>query len=155
MRTRAFVLALFSAATLSATTIRADIATPALEKELLAAMSAVADAVAKRDAAALQRLLHDELTYSHSDGRLQTKADVVGEAKAGRGAGNVNILDATVHVYGNTAIVRGRAGTPPKPVQGNSPFATAVFIKGPQGWQLVARTATRPAEPAASRPPAH
>lgn len=116
-------------------------------------MSAVAEAVAKRDVAALQRLLHDELAYNHSDARSQNKADLVNEAKEGKGPGNVNILDAKVHVYGNTAIIRGRAGTPPRPIQANSPYATAVFIKGPQGWQLVARTATRAPDPTASRPP--
>lgn len=121
----------------------ADVPTPVVEKEVLAAMSAVADAVAKRDVAALQRLLHDELSYNHSDARSQTKADLVNEAKDGKGPGNVNMLDAKVHVYGNTAIIRGRAGTPPRPVQPNSPYATAVFVKGAQGWQLVARTATR------------
>jgi ketosteroid isomerase-like protein len=128
---------------------RADVPTAAVEKEVLAAMSAVADAIAKRDVAALQRLLHDELSYNHSDARSQTKADLVNEAKDGKGPGNVNMLDAKVLVYGNTAIMRGRAGTPPRPVQANSPYATAVFVKGAQGWQLVARTATRAPDPTA------
>jgi ketosteroid isomerase-like protein len=148
MRALGLVIALCCAAP-----SHADVPTPAVEKELLATMSAVAEAVAKRDVAALQRLLHDELAYNHSDARSQSKADLVNEAKEGKGPGNVNILDAEVHVYGNTAIIRGRAGTPPRPIQANSPYATAVFIKGPQGWQLVARTATRAPDPTASRPP--
>jgi ketosteroid isomerase-like protein len=146
MRVIVFAIALCVAAP-----SRADVASPALQKELLAAMSAVADAVAKRDVAALQALLHDELVYNHSDARSQTKADLVNEASQGKGPGNVNMLEATVHVYGNTAIVRGRAGTPPRPVQANSPYATAVFVKGAHGWQLVARTATRAADPSAAR----
>jgi ketosteroid isomerase-like protein len=142
----------FAVALCLAVPSHADLATPLLEKELLAAMTAVAEAVARRDVAALQALLHDELVYNHSDARSQTKADLVNEAKQGKGPGNVNMLDATVHVYGTTAIVRGRAGTPPRPVQDNSPYATAVFVKGPQGWQLVARTATRAPVAAAARP---
>jgi ketosteroid isomerase-like protein len=148
MRRIAFAIVLCSAVT-----VRADVATPALQKELLATMSAVADAVAKRDAASLQRLLHDELVYGHSDGRMQSKADLVDEAKAGKGPGNVNILEATVHIYGDTAIIRGKAGTPPRPLQPTSPLATAVFFKGSMGWQLVARTAVRPGEPRGARPP--
>jgi ketosteroid isomerase-like protein len=150
MRALAFTLVIALAA---ATSVRADVATPALEKELLATMTAVADAVAKRDVAALQRLLHDELVYGHSDARMQSKAELLGEAKEGKGPGNVNILDAKVHVYGNTAVIRGRAGTPPRPIQANSPYATAVFVKGPAGWQLVARSAVRAPDPAAARPP--
>lgn len=143
---------IFAIALCCAVPSHADVATPALEKELVAVVTAVADAVAQRDVAALQRLLHDELVYNHSDARSQSKDDLVNEARQGRGPGNVNIMEARVHVYGTTAIVRGRAGTPPRPLQANSPHVTAVFVKGSQGWQLVARTATRPADPAAARP---
>jgi ketosteroid isomerase-like protein len=142
---------LAGAAGMRADAATADVATPALEKELIATMAAVAEAVGKRDVAALQRLLHDELVYSHSDARSQSKTDLLNEAKEGKGPGNVNILDAKVHVYGTTAVIRGRAGTPPRPIQANSPYATAVFVKSAAGWQLVARTATRAPDPGAGR----
>jgi ketosteroid isomerase-like protein len=138
MRVMTFVVAL-----MFATPLYAAIPTAAEEKEVLAAMTALGDAVAKRDVAALQRLLHDELVYSHSDTRAQSKADLVKEAQEGRGPGGVALAEAKVHIYGSTAVVRGRVGGA-KGVQPNSPHAVAVFVKGSQGWQIVARTATRP-----------
>ncbi len=97
-----------------------------------------------------RRLMHDELVYSHSDTRAQTKADLIKEAQEGRGPGGIALADAKVHIYGNTAIIRGRVGGGARGVQTNSPYAVAVWIKGPAGWQVVARTATRPADPAAA-----
>jgi ketosteroid isomerase-like protein len=124
--------------------------TAAEEKEVLAAMTALAEAVAKRDVAALEMLLHDELVYSHSDTRAQTKGDLLKEAQENRGPGGVALAEPKVHIYGSTAIIRGRVGNA-KGVQENSPHAVAVFLKGAQGWQIVARTATRPAAPGGAR----
>ena len=137
-------------AVLWSSTLHAAVPTSAEETEVLAAMSAFAEAVAKRDVAALQRLLHDELVYSHSDTRAQTKGDLIKEAQEGRGPGGIALADAKVHVYGNTAIIRGRVGGGARGVQANSPHAVAVYVKGPGGWQVVARTATRPPDPAAT-----
>ena len=137
-------------ALLSLAAVYAAVPTPAEEKEVLAAMSAFAEAVAKRDVATLQRVLHDELVYSHSDTRAQTKADIIKEAQENRGAGGIALADPKVHVYGNTAIVRGRVGGGARGVQVSSPHAVAIWVKGPAGWQVVARTATRPPDPAAA-----
>jgi ketosteroid isomerase-like protein len=136
------------ASLLLTTSAYAAVATPAEEKEVLAAMNAFAEAVATHDVAALQRFMHDELIYSHSDTRAQTKADLIGEAKEGRGPGGIALADTKVHIYGNTAIVRGRVGGGARGVQTNSPHAVAIWLKGPSGWQIVARTATRPADAA-------
>jgi hypothetical protein len=144
MRMTTFIVAL-----LFATSLYAAVPTAAEEKEVLGAMNVLAEAVAKRDVAVLQRLLHDELVYSHSDTRAQTKADLLKEAQENRGPGGVALAEPKVHIYGNTAIIRGRVGSA-KGVQPNSPHAVAVFLKAPQGWQIVARTATRPA-PAGAR----
>jgi ketosteroid isomerase-like protein len=146
MRTIAFVVAL-----LVTTSVHAAVPTAADEKEVLTAMHAFAEAVAKHDVAALQRLMHDELVYSHSDTRAQTKADLIKEAQEGRGPGGIALADPKVHIYGSTAIIRGRVGGGARGVQTNSPYAVGVWIKGPAGWQIVARTATRPPDPAADR----
>lgn len=140
-------MTMFVVAMLVTTHLYAAVPTASEEKDVLAAMTALADAVAKRDVPALQRLLHDELVYSHSDTRAQTKGDLIKEAQENRGPGGVALAEPKVHVYGNTAIVRGRVGSA-KGVQPNSPYAVAVFVKGTGGWQIVARTATRPSAPA-------
>lgn len=146
MRSMTFVVVL-----LFATSLYAAVPTAAEEKEVLAAMNAFAEAVAKHDVAALQKIMHDELVYSHSDTRAQTKADLIKEAQEGRGPGGIALADPKVHIYGSTAIIRGRVGGGARGVQANSPYAVAVWVKGPAGWQVVARTATRPADPAAAR----
>ena len=47
------------------------------EKEVMAAMDAWKQATMKKDGAALDKLLHPDLTYSHSSGMNQTKAEVL------------------------------------------------------------------------------
>ena len=106
MRIVTFVVAL-----LLATNLYAAVPTAAEEKEVLAAMNALAEAVAKRDVAALQRLLHDELVYSHSDTRAHTKADLLKEAQENPGPGGVALTEPNVHLYGSTEIIRGRVGS--------------------------------------------
>jgi len=45
--------------------------------EVLASIETWKQAVLKKDAKALDPLLHPDLTYSHSDGRTQSKADIL------------------------------------------------------------------------------
>ncbi len=116
------------------------------EEEVLAAMTAWKDATLGKDGAALDRLLHDDLTYSHSNGRTQTKADVMSSVVGGKSSvTGMDFGDFDVRVYGTTALVKGiidvhssKAGTD----------STAhldilhVWLKGAQGWQMVARQAS-------------
>jgi len=144
-----WLLALLSAAVLSGAA-----PTPAQEKEVMAAMNAWIQATAKQDAAALQKILHDELTYTHSSAATQTKAEVLKDVQEGRGPAGVELADTTVRIYDNAALVKAmvtvRSRNP------NAPPAVPlsilhVLVKGPQGWQVVARQATRPAPPAPAR----
>ena len=67
-----WILALLSGLTLAAA--QPD---PNAAKEVMAASDALKQAMMKKDAAAMQKLLHDDLIYSHSNGRSQTKAEVM------------------------------------------------------------------------------
>src|ERR1039457_2458744 len=78
----------------------------AAAKEVLAASDALKQAMMKKDAAVLEKMLHEDLTYSHSNARLQTKADVV---KATLGQTTIEAMDfseVTVRVYGTMALIR-------------------------------------------------
>jgi ketosteroid isomerase-like protein len=117
------------------------------EKEVTAAMDAWKQATMKKDGAALDKLLHPDLTYSHSSGMNQTKAEVLQSVTAGKSTAEaIDFSDTTVRVYGNTALVRGkvdiRNNTAGKSTTANLNILH-VWIKGPQGWQMVARQATR------------
>jgi len=97
-----------------------------------------------QNAAALDRLLHPDLTYSHSDGKTQTKADIL---KALPNTQSITFGESSVRVYGNTALVKG----PVEFVNNAANGATTtlnlsvlqVWLKGPNGWQLVARHSTK------------
>lgn len=137
-----WICILLSTAFLSAAT-----SDPKAEKEVLAAMDAWKEATMKKDAAALDKLLHPDLTYSHSSAANQTKDEVIKSVTGGKATvESVTFSDTTVRVYGRTALVKGKVdivnntGGKSTPAHLN---ILHVWIKGPQGWQLVARQATR------------
>ena len=138
------------------------------EKEIQAAIDTWIQATAKQDVATLQKVLHDELWYSHSAGTFQTKAEVIKDIEEGRGPIGIEMSDVRVRSCGNMAhvksmsIIRNRPRNPPagggptaapKGTGGPSPLLIVhVFVRGPQGWQLVSRQATRPTPPASATP---
>src|SRR6266446_140228 len=117
------------------------------EKEVLAAMDAWKQATMKKDGAALEKLLHPDLTYSHSSAMNQTKAEVITAVTSGKSTAEaIDFSDTTVRVYGNTALVRGKVDIRNNTDGKSTPAhlnILHVWIKGPHGWQMVARQATR------------
>ena len=137
-------------ALLSGLTLAAAPPDPAAAKEVLAASDALKQAMMKKDAAGLQKYLHEDLTYSHSSALLQNKADVV---KATMGATTIEAMDfsdLTVRVYGTTALIRAnvdmRNSTGGKSTTSHI-NVLFVWLKGPGGWQLVGRQATQVSPP--------
>ena len=124
------------------------------EKEIMAAMDAYRQALVHKDAAALSKILSDDLVYTHSSNLHEDKAAVIESLKKNTVTEAIDFKDLKVHVYGNTAVVVGdvdfRNST-------NGVASTAklnvlhVLVKGPQGWQLVARQATRYPESSAGK----
>lgn len=111
--------------------------------DVLAAMESWKQAVLKKDAAALDRLLHPDLTYSHSDGKTQTKADIL---KSPGNTQSITFGESSVRVYGDTALVKGPIEI--VSIASGTPTAThlsvlQVWLKGPNGWQMVARHSTK------------
>jgi len=151
---------------LFATLLSAAEPTPQQEKEVMAAIDRWIQATVKQDIAGLQKILHDELWYSHSAGTSQTKAEVIKDIQENRGPVGIELSDTRVRIYGNMAhvksmsIIRNRprnqgqvAATPSGNANaaGPSPLLIVhVLVNGPQGWQLVSRQATRPTPPPAA-----
>ncbi len=124
------------------------------EKEIMATMDAYKQALIKKDAATLTRVLSDDLVYTHSSNLHETKAAVLESLKKPTTVEAIDFKDLKVHVYGNTAVVvgdvdfhNGSGGT----VNVSRLNVLHVLVKGPQGWQLVARQAVRYPEPAAGK----
>src|SRR5438552_11148283 len=111
-----WILAIFSAAVLSGAIPSAD-----QEKEVMAAMNAWIQATANKDIPALQKILHDELWYSHSAGTSQTKAEVIKDIQEGRGPTGVELSDIRIRVYGNMAHVKSMSVIRNRPRNGTAP----------------------------------
>src|ERR1035438_840602 len=108
-----------TAASLSAADPKADV---------LAAMESWKQAMLTKDTAALDRLLHPDLTYSHSDGHNQTKADLM---KSPGNNQSITFGETTVRIYGDTALIKGPAEF--VSISGSGATATA-HLNILQGW---------------------
>ena len=110
-----------------------------------------ADALTRADAAALERIYADTLTYTHSSGSVDTKATYISNLKAGRPKyESVDREDVQVSVYGDhTAVVTSKATVK---LTSNGTTNTLVmrllhvYVKQPAGWRLVAHQTTRLAQ---------
>src|SRR6266498_1452251 len=100
MKRRTLSVLLLCLAVCPATVVAAD-----AKAEVTAVMQEWKTAALKGDTAVLDRLLHPDLTYSHSNGRTESKKDILSAKPTMK---DVTFgPDTTVRVYGNTAIVKG------------------------------------------------
>ena len=101
----------------------------------------------KSDVEGLDRLLADDWLLTHSDGRVQTKSDYLGEltnrARTNQEIANEDIL---LRTYGDTAVVTGvsvQSGTRDgEPWSGSFRF-TRIWIHSESGWKMVASHSSR------------
>lgn len=77
------------------------------DRAVAQAVEALTRAMLNPDRAALEALAHDSLSYGHSAGRIEDKAQFVGNL-VGRGNpfGEITISEQTIAVVGDDAIVR-------------------------------------------------
>jgi ketosteroid isomerase-like protein len=137
-----WILVLLSTALLSAAGVNSK-----EEKDVLGAMDAWKQATMKKDRVALDKLLHPDLTYSHSSGMTQTKTDVLDAVTKGKAKVEaIDFSDTTVRIYGKTALVKGTVditnSTDGKSTKSHLSILH-VWIKDGQGWQMVGRQATK------------
>jgi ketosteroid isomerase-like protein len=102
-------------------------------------------AMLSRDMAVLDDLLADELTYGHSDRRVQTKAEFVDAVVTGKSAFNaITISEQTIRIVGDVAIVRHRfeGDTVSNGKPGHPDIRIVqVWQKRGDGWKLLVRQA--------------
>ena len=118
----------------------------AAEKEVLATLEAMAAAIIQKDAATLDRLYHEDLTYNNSTGMTQNKAQVMRAISSGSFV-TMRFSEPTILVYGSVAVVQTTTDLQYRP-QGvlvdrhlNQLY---VLVKRAQGWiRVVARHPTR------------
>ena len=117
------------------------------DKEVLNAMDNWRKAMIAKDGAALEKLYAPDLSYTHSSGKNETKAEAIAAVVNGKGkTEKIEFADSTVRVYGNTALVKCKvtliASTDGKQATTNLNILH-VWVKNSSGWQLVARQAIR------------
>jgi ketosteroid isomerase-like protein len=117
------------------------------EKAVLNALDNLKEAMLKKDRATLEKIFHPDLTYSHSSATVETKAQAIAHIVDGLGWEAIELADTTVRLQGNVAIVNGKADlhqrNKDKPTTVAKLLVLTVWVKGPQGWQLIARQAVR------------
>jgi ketosteroid isomerase-like protein len=120
---------------------------PKAQEEVLAAMDVYKNAMIERDGKALARVLSDDLAYTHSGGQFQTKADVIDSIVNKKTTiQRMEYSDTTVRFYGDVALVKGRVDLWHSPTTIVHMNVLHVWVKRPQGWQMVSRQATKLAE---------
>jgi ketosteroid isomerase-like protein len=124
---------------------------PAAEKEVVAAMETWKQAMMKKDRALFDKTLHPDLVYSHSSGLIETKQQAVDHVVNNKASYQIDFSDTMVNVHGDTAFVIGKLDLRQKTgdnVTVSKLVVLTAWVKGPQGWQMIARQATRPTPPA-------
>jgi hypothetical protein len=115
------------------------------EGAVSAAVEALRKAMIAGDRTALQQLAADELTYGHSSGRLENKAEFVEALASGKsGFTAIELSDQTVSIIDNVALVR-HAFSGTRKADGDKMKLTilTVWLQRGEQWKLIARQAAR------------
>ncbi len=99
------------------------------------------------DVPTLEALLADDLVYTHSSGRVDSKATYLEPLRSGRTRyTSFQPADLSVRLYGDTAVIRGTARSEAQVTTGTSRTHlrfTAIWHRRADAWVMVAWHATR------------
>jgi len=117
------------------------------EAEVLRADDGRFDAMVRGDWAALEAALADDLTYVHSTARLESKAEHVGNLRAGKPHyRGVAPRDRRVRVHGGVAVVNGVSDIHVERDGKEQRFTVrylAVYTMAGAAWRMIAWQSTR------------
>ena len=112
------------------------------DKEILGLEDKRFAVMVARDFTALEKMVHDELLYTHSSGVTDSKASWLESMKSGsvkyKSAGT---SEGQVRFFGEVALVRGKAAIEAE--IGGQPRSLKLFflnawVRTPQGWKFAA-----------------
>jgi len=117
------------------------------EAEVLSADDRRFEAMRKEDWPALEAVLADDLTYVHSTARLESKAEHVGNLKAGKPHyRGIAPRDRVVRVHGGVGVVNGVSEMHVENAGKEQRFTIrylAVYAKAGSAWRMIAWQSTR------------
>jgi ketosteroid isomerase-like protein len=117
------------------------------EKAVTAAVEALRKAMIDPDKTILSNLTADDLSYGHSGGQLQTKAEFIETLVSGKSDFvTIDLTEQSVKVVDRTAIVRHHLSATTN--DGGKPGSVKlsillVWVKQKGGWKLLARQAVK------------
>jgi hypothetical protein len=118
-----------------------------VEAEVLRADDQRFEAMRKADWPALEAALAADLTYVHSTARLESKAEHLGNLKAGKPHyRGIAPRDRQVRVHGTVGIVNGVSEMHVESAGKDQRFTVrylAVYARAGQAWQMIAWQSTR------------
>jgi ketosteroid isomerase-like protein len=119
----------------------------AAEHEVRTAEQQRFEAMMKQDVAALDTLLDEDLSYVHTDGDMQSKAEFIGLIRSRRLVyESIAPSDVHVRVYEGLAIATGQSQMRVRSATGVSSFEirfTEAYVRREERWLLTAWQATK------------
>jgi hypothetical protein len=122
------------------------------EAAVAKAVEALRKATFDQEKAQLEELCAEELSYGHSDGRVETKAQFINGVMTRKATlKSLALSDHTIAIVGNNAIARHKWASESE--MDGKPTSTRilvlqVWLKQGSAWKLLARQAVRPPQPA-------
>ena len=118
-----------------------------MRQEVRATQSARFNAMIAADVETLDAILADGLVYTHTTGRVETKAEFLESLKSGTVSyDKVEIIDNAIRIAGDVASSTGAAemsvSTPTRSMSFAIRFVE-VYVRNGEGWQLIAWQSTR------------
>jgi hypothetical protein len=118
------------------------------EKQVAEAVETLRLTMVDPNEAAFTKLLSDDLSYGHSSGKVDTKAEFLEVFKTGKtDYAKIDLSEQTIKIVGKTAIVRHKlvgetrdAGKEPGTLK---LWVMTIWIKDKKTWKLLARQAAK------------
>ncbi len=119
----------------------------AVKMVIMGKMMSLRNALIQKDSVALSKLLADDVTYGHTNGMIQTKAELIRSVVSGeQDYKEINPSAMNVRVFDNTGIVNMTSKVvlkyQDKPMEIDMKV-TLVWIKDKEDWKLEARQAVK------------
>lgn len=115
------------------------------ESAVSTAVEALREAMVAGDKSALEKLAMDELSYGHSSGRLENKAEFIATLTSGKaGFSAIELSEQTVNVVDKIALVRHVfVGTRRREGDKMKLSILTVWLQQPEQWKMLARQAAK------------
>jgi hypothetical protein len=124
--------------------LRAAEPTASVRQSVLSAQKEWINAVLKGDKSMLEKLLTEDLSYTHSSAKTQTKQEFIQDATGGGTTyKSIEFTDAKLRQYGNTVVITHKAVFNAVQTGVSHLYITEVWAQQDGRWQMASRQATK------------